>query len=140
LEGLAVRTIFNPHYAMGMSASLIAGLQTVAPQAEGAMIFLGDQPLVSTEVIRTMLKIFRKNPKPILVPAYDDLKGNPVLFSRSLFPELMTVEGDKGGREVVLREPGRVTYVAFSSDLAPRDVDTWEDYEVLQASVSRTGG
>src|SRR5512137_2081416 len=52
LEGLPIRTIVNPQFAMGMSVSLIAGLHAISPQAEGVMIFLGDQPLVSTEVVR----------------------------------------------------------------------------------------
>ena len=135
LEGLPIRSIVNPQFAMGMSASLIAGLQAISPQAEGAMIFLGDQPLVSPEVVRRMLTVFRGGQRPIVVPVYDGVRGNPVLFSSSLFSELMTVEGDKGGREVVMRDPERVATVAFPSDLAPRDVDTWEDYEALRAMV-----
>lgn len=138
LEGLTVRAVFNPRFERGMSASLVAGLQAVPPQAEGAMIFLGDQPLVSSEVIRSMLAVLGKSRRPIIVPAYDGVNGNPVLFSRSLFSELMTVEGDKGGRDVVRRDPNRVETVPFPSHLAPRDVDTWEDYESLQASVRRT--
>jgi molybdenum cofactor cytidylyltransferase len=135
LEGLPIRTVFNPQFALGMSASLIAGLQAISPQAEGAMIFLGDQPLVSKEVVRRMLAVFRGSRRPIVVPVYDGVRGNPVLFSSSLFSELMTVEGDKGGREVVMRDPERVAALAFPSDLAPRDVDTWEDYEALRAMV-----
>lgn len=135
LEGMPIKTVFNPQYEKGISASLIAGLRAIGPQAEGAMIFLGDQPLVSTEVIRSMLRIFRRDPRPIMAPVYERVRGNPVLFSRSLFPELMTVEGDKGGSEVIMREPGRVTHVAFTSSLEARDLDTWEDYEALQAMV-----
>lgn len=135
LEGLPIRTIVNPRFARGMSASLRAGLQAISPQAEGAMIFLGDQPLVATEVVRRMLTVFRGGQRPIVVPVYDGVRGNPVLFSSSLFSELMTVEGDKGGREVVMRNPERVATVGFPSDLAPRDVDTWEDYEALRGIV-----
>jgi len=135
LERLPVRTLFNPRYAEGMSTSLIAGLEAVAPQAEGAMIFLGDQPLVSAEVIRSMLSIFRGSNRPIVSPLYGGAGGNPVLFSRSLFPELMAVEGDKGGREVVMRDPQRVVTVAFSSAFAPRDVDTWDEYETLKTMI-----
>ncbi len=140
LGGLPVRTIFNPQFSIGMSASLIAGLKAAPPQAEGAMIFLGDQPSVSTEVIRSMRSLSKKSNRPIVVPVYDGVRGNPVFFSRTLFSELMAVEGDKGGRDVILRDPERVETVAFPADLAPRDVDTWEDYEALQASVHRMRG
>lgn len=135
LEGLPIRIILNPRFAMGMSASLIAGLQAISPQAEGAMIFLGDQPLVSTEVVRRLLSVFRESQRSIVVPVYGGVRGNPVLFSSSLFSELTTVQGDKGGREVVMRDPERVAAMAFPSDLAPRDVDTWEDYEALRRLV-----
>jgi molybdenum cofactor cytidylyltransferase len=99
------------------------------------MIFLGDQPLVSTEVVRRLLTVFRESRPSIVVPSYGGVRGNPVLFSRSLFSELTTVEGDKGGREVVMRDPERVATVAFPQNLAPRDVDTWEDYETLRRLV-----
>jgi molybdenum cofactor cytidylyltransferase len=135
LEGLPIRTIVNPRFASGMSASLITGLQGISSHAEGAMIFLGDQPLVSPEVVRRMLTVFRGSQRSIVVPVYDGVRRNPVLFSRSLFPELMTVKGDKGGRDVVMRHPESVASVAFPSDVAPRDVDTWEDYEALRAMV-----
>ncbi|MBI3803077.1 MAG: nucleotidyltransferase family protein [Nitrospirae bacterium] len=140
LKGLAIRTVFNPRFAMGMSASLIAGLQAVIPQAEGAMIFLGDQPIVSTEIIQSMLTRYRKSHKSIIVPAYGGVRGNPVLFSRSVFSELMDLEGDRGGREVVMRDPKRVETVAFPSDFAPQDVDTWEDYETLTSAFNRARG
>lgn len=136
LEGLAVRTVFNPRFAEGMSTSLKAGLQAVSPTAGGAMIFLGDQPLVSPEVVRGMIATFRVAGRPIVVPLYDGVRGNPVLFAASLFPELMTTDGDKGGRDVVARSPERVTNVVFPSDLSARDVDTWEDYEALCELVS----
>jgi len=135
LAGLEIRCIFNPRFALGMSTSLKAGVAAVNPEVEGAMIFLGDQPLVSTEVVRRMLSVFRESQRSIVVPAYRGVRGNPVLFSSSLFSELATVEGDKGGREVVMRNPERVATVTFPPNLAPRDVDTWEDYEILRRLV-----
>jgi molybdenum cofactor cytidylyltransferase len=118
-----------------MSTSLKAGVAAVNPEIEGAMIFLGDQPLVSTEVVRRLLTVFRESQRSIVVPAYGGVRGNPVLFSSALFSELTTVEGDKGGREVVMRDPERVATVRFPPNLAPRDVDTWEDYEILRRLV-----
>jgi molybdenum cofactor cytidylyltransferase len=135
LAGLEVRCVFNPQFAFGMSTSLKAGVTAVSPEVDGVMIFLGDQPLVSTEVVRRLLTVFRESRPSIVVPSYGGVRGNPVLFSRSLFSELTTVEGDKGGREVVMRDPERVATVAFPQNLAPRDVDTWEDYETLRRLV-----
>ncbi len=135
LEGLDIRTIFNPRFAVGMSTSLIAGLQAMTPENDGAMIFLGDQPLVSPEVVCSMIATFRKSEQPIVVPVYNGVRGNPVLFSTSLFPELMAVEGDKGGRDVVMRSQERVATVAFPSGPLAKDIDTWDDYQALRAFV-----
>jgi molybdenum cofactor cytidylyltransferase len=135
VAALEVRCVFNPRFALGMSTSMKAGVETLNSEVEGAMIFLGDQPLVSTEVVQRLLSVFRESQRPIVVPVYGGVRGNPVLFSSSLFPELTTVQGDKGGRDVVMRDPERVAAVAFLPNLAPRDVDTWEDYEILRRLV-----
>jgi molybdenum cofactor cytidylyltransferase len=135
LAGLEVRCVFNLGFALGMSTSLKVGVEAVNPEVEGAMIFLGDQPLVSAEVVRRLLTVFRESQRSIVVPVYGGVRGNPVLFSSSLFSELTTVQGDKGGREVVMRDPERVAAVTFPLNLAPRDVDTWEDYEALRRVV-----
>ena len=140
LEGLPIRTTVNSQFALGMSASLRAGLQAISPQTEGAMIFLGDQPLILPEVIRRMLIVFRDGQRPIVAPVYDGVRGNPVLFSSAVFSELITVEGDKGGRDVVMRSPDRVATVEFPSKLPLRDVDTWKDYEALRAIIESEQG
>lgn len=135
LAGLEVRCVFNPRFALGMSTSLKAGIESLSLEVEGAMIFLGDQPLVQPEVVRRMIAVFRESQGSLVAPVYGGVRGNPILFSSSLFSELMTVEGDKGGREVVTRDPQRVATVTFPPDLAPRDVDTWEDYKALRGLV-----
>ena len=136
LQGLPIRTVVNPHFAAGMSTSLKAGLQAVNSEVVGVMIFLGDQPLVAPAVIHQLVTAFRQSSKPIMIPLYGDMRGHPVLFSTSLFPELMQVEGDQGGRRVIAREPERVATVAFPADFGARDVDTWNDYELLRASIN----
>lgn len=130
LAGLPVRTVVNPDFAGGFSTSLRTGLAALGPAVAAAVIALGDQPLAHPEVVTRLVAAHRESGKPIVVPAYRGERGHPVLFAAPVFAELLAVTGDLGGREVIARDPDRVSVVPF--DLPPpRDVDTWEDYQAL---------
>jgi molybdenum cofactor cytidylyltransferase len=51
------------------------------------------------------------------------------LFRREVFPELLALTGDEGGRQVVRKDPARVARVLLPAEAAPPDLDTPEDYE-----------
>lgn len=130
LAGLRVRFAPNPQYREGMSTSIAAGIRSLGPAARAALIVLGDQPELAPEVVGALIRAYRETGKPIVVPVYAGTRGNPVLFDASIFPELLAVRGDRGGREVVGRDPARVHRVEFPFP-PPRDVDTPADYEAL---------
>ncbi len=130
LAGLAVRTVLNPGYAEGQSTSLRAGLDALAPATDAAVIALGDQPLSDPGLVARLVATFRQSGRPIVVPRYHDGRGHPVLFAAALFDELRAVTGDRGGREVIARDPGRVAEVPVDAPMPP-DVDTWADYLAL---------
>lgn len=134
LAGLAVRTVVNPRYADGQSTSLRAGLDALPPEAEAAVIALGDQPLPEPGLIDRLVAAFRESGRPIVVPRYRDGRGNPVLFAASVFDELRAVTGDQGGRAVVARDASRVAEVAVDAPM-PADVDTWADYRALRDAI-----
>lgn len=138
LAGLPVRCVVNPDYREGMSSSLRAGIEALGPEVEAALIVLGDQPSVGPEIVDRLIESYRNAGKPIVVPSYHGVRGNPVLFAASLFPEIREVQGDQGAREVISRDPGRVLEVAFALP-APRDVDTPEDYEALLRQADGSG-
>ncbi len=131
LRGLPVRIAPNPRYAEGQSTSVRAGLDALAPRTEAAVIALGDQPLADPRVIRRLVATFQATHRPIVVPVYRDGRGNPALFAAALFGELRAVTGDRGGRDVIVRDPGRVAEVAVDAPM-PGDVDTPEDYEAAR--------
>jgi len=126
--------VMNPAFATGMSSSLRAGVEYALehwPTAGGLVIALGDQPLAGSGIIETLVERFTSVPhesgKPLIVaPRYRGALGNPVLFDRSLAPELLDVTGDRGARSVVERDPTRVRHVDFDRT-PPHDVDTPAD-------------
>ncbi|BAE82657.1 molybdenum cofactor cytidylyltransferase [Desulfitobacterium hafniense] len=135
-----LKIVENLQFAEGQSTSLKVGLSMVNEQSAGALILMGDQPFVGTEIIDTIIECFLETVPLMVVPQYPEGRASPVLFARDLFPELMAVTGDKGGRSIVMKclETERrhhVSIVEVKSGLAGRDIDTWEEF----LNVSATG-
>ena len=133
------RVVVNPDHAAGQSTSLRAGLAAIDPQAEAALFLLGDQPGVRPAAIDALLAAYRAGSGPIVVPAYGGHRGNPILFARSLFPELAGVTGDEGARGLVRAHADRVAVVPVGEGLPPGDVDTDADYSALLAAWEEQG-
>jgi molybdenum cofactor cytidylyltransferase len=133
VDGLPVRLAHNPRAAEGMSTSIQVGLLSLHPATEAAFVVLGDQPTIGPEVYRRLLARYRTGRPAVVAPLYRGRQGNPVLFDRSVFPELWDLTGDVGGRAVVQRDPARTATVAFEED-PPPDLDTPEAYRRLAAA------
>jgi molybdenum cofactor cytidylyltransferase len=134
----------NAAYLQGMSTSMHLGIQTLlfhdykkadsAYAVDSALIMLGDQPMITSQVIDTLITTFRATGKRIVAPLYEGKRGSPVLFDASLFPELLQVSGDEGGRTVLERHRQDVELAEMGNALANYDVDTWDAYQqVLKA-------
>jgi len=132
LDGLAVRVVANESWAEGIGSSLRAGVAAVGMDADAAMIALGDQPGVEARVIASLLNAHAEGDKAIVVPSYRGERGHPVIFAASVFPELLALRGDRGARDVIACDRGRVTVVEFDAPL-PLDVDTEEELRSLGA-------
>jgi molybdenum cofactor cytidylyltransferase len=128
-----LRTVLNQDYATGQSTSVKAAIRALGPETEAALFLLGDQPTISMGVINAVIRAFRAGRSPIVQPEFRGVRGHPVLFARPLFPELLKVAGDEGGREVLERHRAERTAVALDLD-PPGDVDTAADYEKLAGS------
>jgi molybdenum cofactor cytidylyltransferase len=123
--------IHNPGYMDGMSTSLKIGLAATPKEADGAIILLGDQPLITPEIINAMSAESAREPDAIIAASYQGRRGNPVLFPRKYFAELETITGDEGGRSALARHLEQVRLVEIDDALAGFDVDTPEEYQAL---------
>jgi molybdenum cofactor cytidylyltransferase len=133
LAGLDVRIVTNPDYASGMSSSIRTGLDAISSSATAAIILLGDQP-GGTSTLQALVRARVERGTSIVVPSYRGTLGNPVLFDRSVFDEIRAVRGDRGGREVIERDPTRVTTLDVDAD-APTDVDTRADIATIEREL-----
>ena len=133
LDNLPVQIVACPHYATGQSASLRAGIAALATHTDAALIMLGDQPFVTTAIIDALISVWRESRAPIVAPTFDGRRGNPVLFDRSMFAELLTVQGDQGARTVLQSTAAHIRLVPFIGTRALEDIDTIDDYHRIQA-------
>jgi molybdenum cofactor cytidylyltransferase len=134
LNGMNVRFVHNPDYAEGLSTSLIAGIRAVPPEADGAVICLGDMPLVEPRQIDKLVSAF--NPaegRTICMPVHDGQRGNPVLWGRQHFDEMMTLTGDSGAKRLIDRHSDEIVEVPASSSGVLTDIDTPQALKELAA-------
>lgn len=132
LAGHRVRIVENPEYQQGQSTSVRAGIAALDPAAKAVIILLGDQPFITPAILKSLMQAWQHSGKPIVVPFYGGQRGNPVLFARALFPELLQVTGDQGGREVLQRHADEIEPIEIDDADAAQDLDTLQEYQALQ--------
>ncbi|MFP2900571.1 NTP transferase domain-containing protein [Corallococcus sp. 4LFB] len=125
LDGLTVRCVDNPEWALGQGSSLHTGLRALPPDVDGAVLMLCDQLRVDAAHLRSLISTFEHTHAPIVASAYAGTRGVPALFSRALFSELEALPPTDGARGLIARDPSRVVEVALPG--GEEDVDTAED-------------
>lgn len=116
----------------GQSASVIAGLWAVDARCDGALFVVGDQPMLDSALINALLDRFKRVSAPIVAPSFQGEIRNPALFRRELFPELLKLKGDHGGRSVIKKYRDRVELVQWGEATTFMDIDDQNDYERIK--------
>ena len=136
LSGLPVTFVHNPNFAEGLSTSLKAGIAAVPTDADGAIVTLGDMPQVSAALIDRLLLAFDpERGALVVIPTIDGKRGNPVVWSRRFFPDLLKVEGDVGARHLIGGYAEAVTEVPLDDGGVLIDVDTPEALIAVRAAM-----
>jgi len=128
------RLLWLTNYAAdrGQSTSVIAGLWATNPKSDAVMFLVGDQPLIGKELINSLIEKFRTGSAWIVAPSFNGEPRNPVLFRRNLFPELLQLSGDRGGRALIEKHRNKTTLVEWKDETPFLDIDVHEDYERLK--------
>lgn len=125
LRGLNVTFTHNPDFTEGLATSVKAGIAVVPREAAGAVVCLGDMPLIDAKLLDRLIAAFAPDRGALIaVPVSDGRRGNPVLWSRRFFPELMTLDGDIGARHLIARHADAVAEVVVDGNAAFLDIDT----------------
>ena len=133
LRGLEVTFAHNPDFAEGLASSVKTGIAAVSAHADGAVICLGDMPLIEAHLIDRLIEAYAPDRGNLIaVPVSDGRRGNPVLWSRRFFHELMTLDGDIGARHLVSRHNEAVAEVPVEGHGAFLDIDTPQALEAAR--------
>jgi len=136
LAGLPVQLVHNPSFADGLGTSLHAGIAAVPADADGAIVCLGDMPQVDRALIDRLIGAFDPDRGALIVtPTFEGKRGNPVLWSRRFFPDLMAIEGDVGARHLIGRYGEAAVEVPVEGKGAFIDIDTPEALLGLKAEI-----
>ncbi|MBB3398960.1 MULTISPECIES: molybdopterin-binding/glycosyltransferase family 2 protein [unclassified Rhizobium] len=127
LSGLNAMIVHNPDYASGMASSLATGFSVEqARDADGALVILADMPGVSTSDLDKLILAFRRSHGHSIIRAVSHGKrGNPVIIPKSLYDEVLRLEGDVGARHILETSGVPVADIEIG-DAAHLDVDTPE--------------
>jgi molybdenum cofactor cytidylyltransferase len=138
LAGLDVRFVHNPDYAEGLSTSVKTGIAAVPADADGAIVCLGDMPQVGPALIDRLIAAFDPERGALVVlPTVAGKRGNPVLWSRRFFSDLVQLEGDIGARHLLATYADAVAEVPVNDGAPLLDVDTPDTLASLQAELAR---
>ena len=113
----------NPEPERGISSSMQIGLER-ARDAEACLFTVSDQPWLKAETITALFELFQREGKGMACTRRDGKTGNPCIFSKKYYTELMEISGDRGGKQIIKKHPEDVAYLEISDALELQDVDT----------------
>jgi len=127
LDGLDVAIAINEGWESGMGSSIGAGMSHLLGTEnalDAVLISLCDQPHITGEHIKEFVGLFSARKASVVSAGYDGIAGVPALFSKALFPRLLSLTGDKGARELIRNAPDAVTIPLPEASI---DIDTATD-------------
>src|SRR6202521_1927835 len=108
--------VINPDWEKGQLTSIQAALRSLPPGTDGILLCLIDHPLISSALVQDLIEQFYTTKKPIVLPVYEGRRGHPVIFSATLYDELLRAPLETGARAVVWAHRGEVEEVQTNEE------------------------
>ena len=124
----------NPNYSRGQLSSLKVGLSAIQPDSTGALVHLGDHPIVRVETFQAIVDSYNQTRQANRDRAPRGHRGHPVIFDRAIFAELQSAPEEEGARHVVNADASRIAYVDSDDPGINLDLDTPVD--LIRAGLS----
>jgi molybdenum cofactor cytidylyltransferase len=128
VEGLPVRNCYNPDYKNGMLSSVQCGFRNIPEGTCAAIVFLGDQPMVSADAVNSLIQAYRLTDKGILVPVYNGRRGHPVMIDMKYRDAVEKLGPDDSLRTLMQEFQADVLEVMVEVPGILQDIDTPDDY------------
>lgn len=133
IEKFPVNVFINTDWESGMGSSISLGINQIIqkfPDANGVLITLLDQPLITTSYLQKMLDAFQPGFRQIIVSrSASGWTGVPVIFDKCFFKELSELKNDEGAKKIIKRHEENVILIEGGELL--EDMDTWQTYQQL---------
>ncbi len=133
LKGKNINLAYNENWQSGMASSIKTGMQNLLkrlPEVDAVMICLCDQPFLTSDHLEALLKATEDKPQKIIASHYNNLASVPAIFKKSVFEDLLNLEGQQGARRVIRKSEEQTFTVPFAKGIY--DVDTVEDWEKIK--------
>lgn len=130
LQQRPVLIVENKNWESGMGSSIACGMEFLIkefPDLEAVILMLCDQPFVQADTLQKLLKSWRENGAGIVAADYGTAFGPPALFDRRFFPQLCSLQGEKGAKSVMLAHRDELVLLPFPEGGV--DLDTAGDLE-----------
>lgn len=125
--------IYNDRPDLGISRTIALGLAELG-ECDAALFQVSDQPLLRRETVADLTAFYLAHPNCIAALSHNGVRGNPCIFPARFFPELMALEGDRGGSAVIKRHPEALALWEIGGEQLT-DVDTPAAMEALREAL-----
>jgi molybdenum cofactor cytidylyltransferase len=128
LQSYPLAFTVNENYRAGMLSSIQAGFRVLPGGTRAAVVMLGDQPAVSSDVIDALVQAYKENSRGIVVPVHRGRRGHPVLIDAGYRSEILGLDPAIGLKQLVHGHPEDVLEVPVESAAVLEDMDRPDEY------------
>jgi len=121
-----IKFILNNKYETGIASSIKTGIKCLSINSKAFFICLGDMPMVNKNVYNKLINS-RKN-EDIIIPTYKGIRGNPILFSKSMINQIMNIEGDIGAKNILNINKNILLHIEIDDEGIRKDFNFIENF------------
>jgi molybdenum cofactor cytidylyltransferase len=128
LSNKKILTINNKDYNKGQSTSLQCGISGLSEDCDAAVILLADMPNINYQLINKLIENYDPDSNnSIIIPTFNGKKGNPILIDREFFPDILSIKGDKGAKDIINANKNSIKKIPHKDSSVLNDIDTKKD-------------
>ena len=119
---------YNDNYKEGMLSSVKCGFQNLSLDIKDVLVFQGDKPYITSDVINRVIEAYKSSGKGIVMPVYNGKRGHPLMIDRKYWNYIEKLEMSEGLRALAYKFSEDVLEVETDCQGILRDFDTYEEY------------
>lgn len=126
--------IYNHEPELGQSHSIRLGVGAMQ-DLDAVLLMAADQPSLTGQSLVRLSKAFCACEKGIACLCDETHMGNPAVFSKAYFPQLLRLEGDRGAKAILRSNPDALLIVScvYRGELA--DADTPDALKEIESGL-----